>query len=112
MKIFRKYGTLTVVAAVTLVLSVFVPDAQLKKIIFGVGFIWFIASVLTERFGRHTSHYAKSKGLGDGGAEIFEDLMEAFDNTKLIETVPEAVLNYYRDKLKGTEFSFLCGGWN
>lgn len=110
MKIFRKYGTLTVVAAVTLVLSVFVPDAQLKKIIFGVGFIWFIASVLTERFGRHTSHYAKSKGLGDGGAEIFEDLMDAFDNTKLIETVPEAVLNYYRDKLKGTEFSFFAAG--
>ena len=110
MKIFRKYGTLTVVAAVTLILNAFVPDAQLKKIIFVVAIIWFIASVLVERYGRHTSHYAKSKGFENGDAEIFEDLMATFDDIDLIEKVPEAVLNYYRDKLKGTEFSFFEAG--
>ena len=110
MKIFRKYGALTVVAVVTLVLGVFVPDAQLKRIIFGVGLIWFIASVLVERYGRKTSHYAKSKGFDHGDAEIFEDLMATFDDIDLIEKVPVAVLNYYRDKLKGTDFSFFEAG--
>jgi len=95
---------------VTLILNAFVPDAQLKKIIFVVAIIWFIASVLVERYGRHTSHYAKSKGFEHGDAEIFEDLMATFDDIDLIEKVPEAVLNYYRDKLKGTEFSFFEAG--
>ena len=109
-KIFSKYGTLTVVAAMTLVLGVFVPDAQLKKIIFGVALVWFIASVLAKKYGRQTSYYAKSQAFNHGDAEIFEDLKDAFDDNELIEKVPEAVLNYYSDKLKGSEYSFFAAG--
>jgi len=96
MRIFSRYETLSVVAAVTLVLGVFVPDAELKKIIFGIGIFWFIASSLARKFSRQ--------------AHAHEDLADAFDDDELIGKMPAALLSYYREKLIGSGYSIYRAG--
>ena len=96
MRIFSRFETLSVVATVTLVLGVFVPDAALKKIIFGIGIFWFIASSLARKFSRQ--------------AHAQEDLATAFDDDELIASMPEALLNYYRERLIGSGYSIYGAG--
>ena len=96
MRIFSRYETLSVVAAVTLVLGVFVPDAELKKIIFGIGIFWFIASSLARKFSRQ--------------AHAHEDLADAFDDDGLIAKMPAALLSYYRERLIGSGYSIYRAG--
>lgn len=102
---FKRYTPMTVVGVCGLVLQAFPNIAntlhigsQAPKTLLAIALAWLIGATIANKISRKTSALTKSEADSNSDREIFEDLKKAFDDLPLMQKLPQATIDYYKEK--------------